>query len=211
MNALALTDHGNLHGALEFYRKAKDAGINPILGYEAYIAPGSRFEKKDAGQQQGGQLPPDAARPEPHRLQEPDQAGLGGARSKASTTSRGSTRRFSQRHSEGIICLSRLRVERVQPRAAQGRRRRRSDFARRCEIAALVPQAVRRPLLHRDHEQRRRDPAAAARRRPSIWPSSSAFRWSRPATPTTSTARTPKPRTCCSASTPASSAPTPTA
>src|SRR5262245_25776412 len=49
MNALALTDHGNLHGSLEFYKTAKDAGINPILGYEAYIAPGSRFEKKDAG------------------------------------------------------------------------------------------------------------------------------------------------------------------
>ncbi len=48
MNALALTDHGNLHGALEFYRAAKGEGINPILGYEAYIAPGSRFEKKDA-------------------------------------------------------------------------------------------------------------------------------------------------------------------
>ena len=48
MNALALTDHGNLHGALEFYRKAKAAGVNPIVGYEAYIAPGSRFEK-DAG------------------------------------------------------------------------------------------------------------------------------------------------------------------
>jgi DNA polymerase-3 subunit alpha len=48
MNALALTDHGNLHGALEFYKKAKEKGLNPILGYEAYIAPGSRFEKKDA-------------------------------------------------------------------------------------------------------------------------------------------------------------------
>jgi len=48
MNALALTDHGNLHGALEFYRKARDGGINPIVGYEAYIAPGSRFSK-DAG------------------------------------------------------------------------------------------------------------------------------------------------------------------
>ena len=48
MNSLAITDHGNLHGALEFYRKAKDAGINPILGYEAYIAPGSRLEK-DSG------------------------------------------------------------------------------------------------------------------------------------------------------------------
>ncbi len=46
MNALALTDHGNLHGAVEFYRKAREAGINPILGYEAYIAPSSRFEKE---------------------------------------------------------------------------------------------------------------------------------------------------------------------
>ena len=45
MNGLALTDHGNLHGAFEFYRKAKDAEINPIIGYEAYIAPGSRFQK----------------------------------------------------------------------------------------------------------------------------------------------------------------------
>ncbi len=49
MNALALTDHGNLHGALEFYRKAKAANINPIIGYEAYIAPGSRFDKGNAG------------------------------------------------------------------------------------------------------------------------------------------------------------------
>ncbi|MBM4058478.1 MAG: PHP domain-containing protein, partial [Planctomycetes bacterium] len=50
MNALAITDHGNLHGALEFYGKAKAAGVNPVIGYEAYIAPGSRFQK-DAGSQ----------------------------------------------------------------------------------------------------------------------------------------------------------------
>ncbi|MCH8044778.1 MAG: DNA polymerase III subunit alpha [Planctomycetes bacterium] len=48
MNSLALTDHGNLHGALEFYQKANAAGIKPIIGYEAYIAPASRFSK-DAG------------------------------------------------------------------------------------------------------------------------------------------------------------------
>lgn len=45
MNALALTDHGNLHGALEFYRTCKSNDINPIIGYEAYVAPGSRFDK----------------------------------------------------------------------------------------------------------------------------------------------------------------------
>ncbi len=48
MNSLALTDHGNLHGALEFYKAAKDAGVNPILGIEAYIAPSSRHYKQDA-------------------------------------------------------------------------------------------------------------------------------------------------------------------
>src|SRR6476660_4017185 len=46
MNACAITDHGNLYGALEFYRECKSAGINPIIGYEAYLAPGSRHDKK---------------------------------------------------------------------------------------------------------------------------------------------------------------------
>jgi DNA polymerase-3 subunit alpha len=40
-----LTDHGNLHGALELYQKANAAGINPIVGYEANVAPGSRFTR----------------------------------------------------------------------------------------------------------------------------------------------------------------------
>jgi DNA polymerase III subunit alpha len=48
MNSLALTDHGNLHGALEFYKSAKEMGINPIVGIEAYIAPSSRFYKENA-------------------------------------------------------------------------------------------------------------------------------------------------------------------
>ena len=45
MNALALTDHGNMFGAIEFYTKAKKAGIKPIIGAEVYIAPKSRFDK----------------------------------------------------------------------------------------------------------------------------------------------------------------------
>jgi DNA polymerase III subunit alpha len=48
MNAAAVTDHGNLYGALEFYLACKGAGVNPILGMEAYIAPGSRFVKSGA-------------------------------------------------------------------------------------------------------------------------------------------------------------------
>ncbi|HLA83354.1 MAG TPA: DNA polymerase III subunit alpha [Thermoguttaceae bacterium] len=46
MNSLALTDHGNLHGTLEFYQKAKKLEVNPILGYEAYVAPGSRTQRE---------------------------------------------------------------------------------------------------------------------------------------------------------------------
>jgi DNA polymerase-3 subunit alpha len=45
MNALALTDHGNLYGAIEFYRECRQAGLNPIIGYEAYVAPGDRRER----------------------------------------------------------------------------------------------------------------------------------------------------------------------
>jgi DNA polymerase-3 subunit alpha len=46
MNALAITDHGNLYGAIEFYRECKAAGLNPIIGYEAYVAPGKRTERE---------------------------------------------------------------------------------------------------------------------------------------------------------------------
>jgi len=46
MPAVALTDHGVMYGAVEFFRAARDAGIKPIIGCEVYIAPGSRFDKQ---------------------------------------------------------------------------------------------------------------------------------------------------------------------
>jgi len=46
MPAVAITDHGNLFGAVQFFKEAKARGIKPILGCEVYVAPGSRFEKK---------------------------------------------------------------------------------------------------------------------------------------------------------------------
>src|SRR4029077_8389435 len=45
MSAIAITDHGNLYGAIEFYKECKAAGINPVIGYEAYLAPNSRLDK----------------------------------------------------------------------------------------------------------------------------------------------------------------------
>jgi DNA polymerase III subunit alpha len=45
MPALAMTDHGNVFGAYDFWKKARAHGIKPIIGTEAYVAPGSRFDK----------------------------------------------------------------------------------------------------------------------------------------------------------------------
>ena len=47
MNSAAITDHGAMYGVIEFYRAAKEAGINPILGCEVYVAPGSRFDREN--------------------------------------------------------------------------------------------------------------------------------------------------------------------
>src|SRR5688572_25615103 len=44
--ALAVTDHGVLYGAIDFFKAAREKGIKPIIGCEVYVAPGSRFEKK---------------------------------------------------------------------------------------------------------------------------------------------------------------------
>ncbi len=46
MPAMALTDHGNLFGAIEFYNRARSAGIKPIIGMEAYVAQGSRLDRQ---------------------------------------------------------------------------------------------------------------------------------------------------------------------
>ncbi|NLI30264.1 MAG: DNA polymerase III subunit alpha [Nitrospiraceae bacterium] len=48
MPAVAITDHGGMFGALEFYKKATKAGVKPIIGCEVYIAPGSRFDRQKA-------------------------------------------------------------------------------------------------------------------------------------------------------------------
>jgi DNA polymerase-3 subunit alpha len=45
MSAVGLTDHGNMFGALEFYRQGQETGIKPILGCELYVAPGNRFDR----------------------------------------------------------------------------------------------------------------------------------------------------------------------
>ncbi len=52
MNAVAITDHGNLYGAIEFYNACKSGGIKPIVGYEAYVAPGVRTDRSASRQKE---------------------------------------------------------------------------------------------------------------------------------------------------------------
>ena len=46
MDSAAITDHGVMYGVIDFYRAARAAGINPVLGCEVYVAPGSRFDRE---------------------------------------------------------------------------------------------------------------------------------------------------------------------
>ncbi len=89
MPAIGMTDHGNMFGASEFYNAATEAGIKPIIGIEAYIAPGSRFDTKrilwgDPSQKgddvsgSGVLHPPDDGRGERDRAAQPVQAVVAG-------------------------------------------------------------------------------------------------------------------------------------
>jgi DNA polymerase III subunit alpha len=55
MPALAMTDHGNVFGAYDFWKKARAKGVKPIIGTEAYVAPGSRFDKTRVRWGDGGE------------------------------------------------------------------------------------------------------------------------------------------------------------
>ena len=155
MNSLALTDHGNLHGALEFYKAAKDMGINPIVGIEAYIAPSSRFYKENASGSKEASYHITHPGQRPHRLSEPAEtlvAGLSGRFLFPPPHRQGDPGRPQR----GPGLPERLRLQRVEPRPADGRNGRHGKGPRG---GRLVPQGLRRPLLHRDPVQRRRTAA----------------------------------------------------
>jgi DNA polymerase-3 subunit alpha len=104
MNALALTDHGNLYGALEFYRKAQAMGIKPVLGYEAYVAPGSRLDKEAASMKEASDHLTLLAR---------DRTGFQNLMKLASYAFLDGfyfrpriDKQLLEEHSEGLICLS---------------------------------------------------------------------------------------------------------
>lgn len=104
IEAMCLTDHGNLYGAVEFYKACKNEGIKPIIGCEVYVAPGSRTEKsKLPGQRVAYQL----------TLIAKDEVGF---KNLVKLSSMGYLEGFYyfpridrealQEHKEGLICLS---------------------------------------------------------------------------------------------------------
>ena len=139
MDSVALTDHGNLHGALEFYQKAKSSNVNPIVGYEAYIAPKSRFERDASSMKEASY----------HlTLLAQNRTGFKNLVKLASAASLEGfyfkpriDKELLQRYNEGIICLSGCLSSEFSRSGvcaeALGHRRRRR--------AGLVPRAVARP------------------------------------------------------------------
>ncbi len=106
MPALAVTDHGNLHGAVEFLREAKAADFKPILGMEAYVAPGRRTERTGggfSGNEHNFHLTLLAKNAEGFRnlLRLSSMAFLEGFYYKPRID-----KEILERHSEGLICLS---------------------------------------------------------------------------------------------------------
>ena len=127
MDALALTDAGNMHGAIEFYKAAINAGIKPILGVDAYLAPRSRHEKD---------LNVDAKRSRIVLLAENNE----GYKNLLALVTKSWTEGFLERpridkellraHSRGAHRASAIICRRCRPAPARGRLRRRRGCAR---------------------------------------------------------------------------------
>ena len=182
-------------------RECKKAGHQP--GHRLRGVPRPRRPPREEGRTPAATAyyAPHAARQEHDRLQEPHQAVVASRSSKASTTTRASTARLLEAHSEGLICLSGCLAGRVQPVHPQGpgRRRRRSS---RSGSRKLFGDDFYIEIQNNGIDlQDQCTPVAVGHRR-----TSSACRSWPPPTPTTCAPTTPRPTTCSSASTPARSA-----
>ena len=127
--SVAMTDHGALYGAIDFYKEARARGIKPIIGIEAYIAPDSRHKKSGLALEQ--LLPPDAAGEGRAGLPQPDAASARSRTSRASTTSRAWTRSCSPstaRASSPSAAAPPARCTGCSPRAATTRRAKLAGF-----------------------------------------------------------------------------------
>jgi len=104
MNSIAITDHGNLSGAIEFHRACRSQDVNPIIGYEAYVAPGRRTDRSATRQREAQSHLTLLAMNRTgfdNLIQMSSLAYLEGFHYKPRID-----RELIEEHSEGIICLS---------------------------------------------------------------------------------------------------------
>ena len=144
--SVAMTDHGALYGAIDFYKEARARGIKPIIGIEAYIAPDSPPQEVRLARQQ--LLPPDAAGEERARATATCCSSSRARTSRASTTSRAWT---------GSCSPSTARASSPSPAAPPARCTGMlvgGPPRRRAEARRLLQRRLRR-LLPRGHAARR--------------------------------------------------------
>ncbi len=163
MPAIAVTDHGNLHGAVEFLREAKAVDLKPIIGMEAYVAPGRRTERSGgghSGNEHNFHLTLLARNGEGVRnlMRLSSMAFLEGFYYKPRID-----KEILERHSEGLICLSGCVSSEFSDHVLHDKPGRGREALR------LVSEGLRRgELLRRDPVQRHPDPEGprASRDRP---------------------------------------------
>ena len=105
MPAVAMTDHGNLFGAVEFYLAAKKAGVKPIIGCEVYVAPAAKSLRKEIPGPTPCQPPHPAGR-QRNGLLQPGQTRLPRPPRRPVLQAAHRPRRPATRIREGLICLS---------------------------------------------------------------------------------------------------------
>ncbi len=213
MDAIAMTDHGNVFGAYDFYAKARAAGVKPIIGMEAYLTPNtSRFDRKRVRWNNGGDDDVSGSGAYTHMtlLAETTEGMHNLFRLSSRSSLEGffykprADRELLAEHAKGLIGTHRLPVRRDPDLAAHRRLREGPRVGRR------LPGHLRaRQLLPRADGPRAVDRDPGARRPAAARPRTSASRRSRPTTRTTPTPRTPRPTSTCSASPPAARWPTP--
>ncbi len=202
MPALAITDHGTMFGVIEFYHTAKEAGIKPIIGLEAYLS-----ARVDEGtRRQGGPplLPPAAAGRERDRLQEPAPDRFGGPVGRLLLLSP-HRQGFPRQTHRGPDLHLRLHVGRGAAPDPPGPGRGRPPQP------GLVLRPVRQgQLLLRTPAARRARPGDGQPHPDGTGPALPGPLTSPPTTPITSTPKTPNTRISCSPSRPGPCSPTPT-
>ena len=194
--ALAITDHGNMHAAWEFQEKAKKAGIKPIIGMEAYVAPGDRRARGRAGARTPSRTTTSCCSPATSiGLPEPRQALVARLHRRLLRASRASTASCSRSTAKGSSSPRRAWPAKSRTHLLDGPRRRgaRSGrVVRRTSSRTATTSRCRRTT--REGQAKLNDAGLHARRRARP----AGRRDQRRALPasTTTTTRT----TCCSAS-----------